>query len=243
MRGGWWRTGQSCGDDAALRRAEDDLLTLFADVHGLFEPRIDDDPEGQEFLSAQEYVLTYLRTLDAERGELPGWFVERLRRALAHHGVTSLERSAALDESWLRIYRARQRVGEQVALVMRILERRLGDSHEEGAAGSAAVLDRLIALGGAGHPALGDQARELRYRSHDRPLFEQARAAVYAEVESARGGARVRRRRRHARAICDGSSTVPQPLVGLLCRRLDIAPPPLGRDAARGPGPALLPDA
>src|SRR4029453_3389088 len=120
--------------------------------------RVDDDLEAQEWLSAQEYVLTYLRTLDAERGELPGWFVERLRRALAHHGVTSFERSAALDESWLRIYRARQRVGEQVAVVMRILERRLGTSHEEGAAGSAAVLDRLIGPGGRGDPAVGDRA-------------------------------------------------------------------------------------
>jgi acetyl/propionyl-CoA carboxylase alpha subunit/acetyl-CoA carboxylase carboxyltransferase component len=221
-----WSRG---GGDAGLRRAENELLALFADVHGLFEPRpIDDDPEGQEWLSAQEYVLTYLRTLDAERGELPEWFVERLRRALAHHGVTSLERSAALDESWRRIYRSHQRVEEQVDMVMRILERRLDSSPEEGGEGSGAVLDRLIALGGAGYPALGDLARELRYRWHDRPLFEQARAAVYAEVEArlaALGHDGAAARAAHVRWLVD----CPQPLVGLLCLRLGAAPPPLRR--------------
>ncbi len=220
-----WSRGADC---TGRRRGEDELLVLFADVHGLFEPRrIDDDPEGQEWLSAQEYVLTYVRTLDAERGELPGWFVERLRRALAHHGMTSLERSASLDESWLRIYRSHQRVEEQVAVVMRILERRLDASLREGADGSGAVLDRLIALGGAGYPALGDLARELRYRWHDRPLFEQARAAVYAEVET-RLAALARDddgRADHVRWLVD----CPQPLVGLLCPHLGAAPPPLRR--------------
>jgi acetyl/propionyl-CoA carboxylase alpha subunit/acetyl-CoA carboxylase carboxyltransferase component len=220
-----WSRG---ADDPELRRAEDELLALFTDVHGLFEPRrIDDDPEGQEWLSAQEYVLTYLRTLDAERGELPEWFVERLHRALAHHGVTSLERSAALDEAWLRIYHSHQRVQEQVAAVMRILERRLDAPPEHRGAGSVGVLDRMIALGAA-HPALGDLARELRYRWHDRPLFEQARAAVYAEVDARLAALEhdgAAGRADHVRWLVD----CPQPLVGLLCPRLGVAPPPLRR--------------
>ena len=221
----WGRWAERGGDDAELRRAEDELLALFADVHGPFEPRrVDDDPEGQEWLSAQEYVLTYLRTLDAERGNFPAWFVERLRRAVRHYGVDSLERTAALDEAWLRIDRSHQRVHEQVAVVMRILERRLdaavGERHGE----SGAVLDRLIALGSASYPALGDLARELRFRWHDRPLFEQARAAVYAEAE-ARLASLAREdasgRADHVRWLVD----CPQPLVGLLCPRLASAPP------------------
>jgi acetyl/propionyl-CoA carboxylase alpha subunit/4'-phosphopantetheinyl transferase EntD len=225
----WMRLVERGRDDAELRRAEDELLALFADVHGLFEPRrVDDDPEGQELLSAQEYVLTYLRTLDAERGNLPAWFVERLRRALRHHGVDSLERSAALDEAWLRIARSHQRVQEQVALVMRILERRLDAGAGDRAAESGAVLDRLIALGSAAYPALGDLARELRYRWHDRPLFEQARSAVYAETETRLAAlARdcVAGRADHVRWLVD----CPQPLVGLLGPRLAAAPPPLRR--------------
>ena len=225
----WVRLIARGNDDTELRRAEDELLALFADVQGLFEPRhVDDDPEEQEWLSAQEYVLTYLRTLDAERGNLPPWFVERLRRALRHHGVDSLERSAALDEAWLRIVRSHQRVQEQVALVTRILERRLDTAAGDRAEESGAVLDRLIALGSAAYPALGDLARELRYRWHDRPLFEQTRSAIYAEAETrltalARDG--VAARADHMRWLVD----CPQPLVGLLGPRLAPAPPPLRR--------------
>jgi acetyl/propionyl-CoA carboxylase alpha subunit/acetyl-CoA carboxylase carboxyltransferase component len=225
----WMRLVERGKDDAELRRAEDELLALFADVQGLFEPRrVDDDPEEQEWLSAQEYVLTYLRTLDAERGNLPAWFVERLRRALRHHGVDSLERSAALDEAWLRIARSHQRVQEQVSLVMRILERRLDAGAGAHAEQSGAVLDRLIALGSAAYPALGDLARELRYRWHDRPLFEQTRSAVYAEAEmqlaalARDGGAGPAD---HMRWLVD----CPQPLVGLLGPRLAAAPAPLRR--------------
>jgi acetyl-CoA carboxylase carboxyltransferase component/biotin carboxyl carrier protein len=220
----WGRWAGRGEDDADLRRAEDELLALFADVHGPFEARrIDDDPEGQEWLSAQEYVLTYLRTLDAERGNLPSWFIERLRRAVRHHGVGSLERTAALDEAWLRLDRSHQRVQEQVAVVMRILERRLYAGGAERAGESGAVLDRLIALGSVSHPALGDLARELRFRWHDRPLFEQARSQVYAEAEE-----------RLASLAQEGPSgfadhmrwlvDCPQPLVGLLCPRLALAP-------------------
>ncbi len=217
------------GDDAELRRAEDDLLDLFVDVHCVFDHRgIDDEPEEPGSVSAQEYVLSYLRTLDAESGNLPGWFVERLRRALARHGVHSLERSAALEASWVRLFRAHQRVEEQVPVVMRILERRLQAVPEEGAEGSAAMLDRMVALGGAAHPALADLARELRYRWYDRPLFEQTRAAVYRQVEAhlaALASPGDSGRAEHVAWLVDCS----QPLVGLLCPRLDRASPPLRR--------------
>jgi acetyl/propionyl-CoA carboxylase alpha subunit/acetyl-CoA carboxylase carboxyltransferase component len=225
----WGRLVEQGRDESELRRSEDELLAIFADVHGLFEPRIvDEDPEGQELPSAQEYVLTYLRTLDAERGNLPPWFVERLRRALGHHGVGSLERTAALDEAWLRIERSHQRVHEQIAVIMRILERRLDVAAGNHPVESGGVLDRLIAVGSAAHPALGDLARELRYRLHDRPLFEQARSTVYAEAEArlealAQGAASGRED--DVRWLVD----CPQPLVGLLGPRLGATPPPLRR--------------
>src|SRR4029453_9746873 len=69
---------------------------------------------------------------------------------------------------------------------------------------------------------------ELRYRWHDRPLFEQARAAVYAEVDArlaALGHDGAAGRADHVRWLVD----CPQPLVGLLCPRLGTAPPPLRR--------------
>jgi acetyl/propionyl-CoA carboxylase alpha subunit/acetyl-CoA carboxylase carboxyltransferase component len=225
----WSAAGGVTGDDLELRRMEEALLGFFVDVHALFEPRgMADEPERRQWMSAQEYVLTYLRTFDAGQESLPNWFVERMGRALAHLGVDGLDRTAALEEAWVRIYRSHQRLAEQVPLVMRLLERRLAAPADVGDEGFAAVLDGIAALGWAGHPALADLARELRYRCWDRPTFERAREAVYAEAEA------------RLEALADGPPEdraervrwlvgCAQPLVGLLCWRMRTAPPALRR--------------
>ena len=215
--------------DGALRGAEDELLGLFVDVHSLFESGgMEDDSDGQGGLSAHEYLIAYLRTLDAERGDLPEWFVERLRRALAHHGVPSLERSAALEESLARLHRAHQRVDEQVPVVMRILERRLDTGPMEGG-------DRSVR-------GPGPHGRARR-RSPSGPGRSGARAALpLARSAALRADARRRlpRRRKRAWRLSPPASPVApsrsrwlvdcsQPLVGLLCPRLDRTAPLLRR--------------
>ena len=60
------------------------------------------------------------------RGEgLPPAFVSALRRVLAHYGVQTLDRSPHLEESLLWIYKSHQRVEQQIAPVLALLERRL----------------------------------------------------------------------------------------------------------------------
>ncbi|MEE3921481.1 hypothetical protein V2I01_34250 [Micromonospora sp. BRA006-A] len=43
--------------------------------------------------SAREYFHTYLQSLDVERAGSPDSFRARLAKALAHYGVTELDRS------------------------------------------------------------------------------------------------------------------------------------------------------
>ena len=56
---------------------------------------------------------------------LPPAFVSALQRALAHYGVQTLDRSPELEESLLWIYKSHQRVEQQIAPVLGVLERRL----------------------------------------------------------------------------------------------------------------------
>ena len=216
-------------DGAAM--AERDILALFADVHGLFEQHraVEDAELADVGLGAQEYVLTYLRTFDATGDGLPPWFVERLHRALRHHGVATLDRSPALDEALFRIWKARQRVDEQIPAIVTILDRLAmradgGETDE----GLRSLLERVIALGPAGHPEIAELAREVRYRTFDRPLFETARARVYAEVNArlaALDGASPTARAQHIEWLAG----CPQPLASLLIARLHEAAPALRR--------------
>ena len=59
--------------------------------------------------SPQEHLHAFLRSLDAEAEGLPERFVAHLERALAHYGVESLERTAALEHAGYRLFLARQR--------------------------------------------------------------------------------------------------------------------------------------
>ena len=103
------------------------------------------------------------------------------------------------------------------------------------------MLDRLIAAGGAGHPGLADLAREVRYRWL-RPARSSSGHGRRSMPRSTRGS-----RRSHGTARPGGKTTCaalvdcPQPLVGLLCPRLEAATPALRRTHARGPDPPLLP--
>jgi acetyl/propionyl-CoA carboxylase alpha subunit/acetyl-CoA carboxylase carboxyltransferase component len=225
----WERLRRDAAPDAAGQQAENDILATFVDTHALFAGRqVDDDPEMRGVPSAHESMRTYLRTLDAEAASLPGWFRERLRRALAHHGLSDLRRTPALERSLLRMWRSHQRVGEQVAAVLGILESRLG-SRAAGTEEFRAILDRMSALTYAGHPELGDLARELRYRMFDRPLFEQARAEVYAEAEARLAALAGQLAPATQDAHMHWLVECPQPLVGLLSSRLAAAAPVLRR--------------
>jgi len=209
-----------------IRELEDEILNIFVDICSLFQRDPGVNQASGEEPSAEVYLFSYLRMLETRGHGLPSAFVSALERALAHYGVRTLDRSPALEESLLWIYKSHQRVEQQIAPVLGVLERRLrrvlklSPLAEES---FRALLDRMASLTNGLFPAVTDLAREVRYRYFDQPLFERARQQVYEQVEShlaymaANPDAPDREERVRALIEC------PQPLVSLFSNRFAAA--------------------
>jgi acetyl/propionyl-CoA carboxylase alpha subunit/acetyl-CoA carboxylase carboxyltransferase component len=212
--------------DPERRRSEDDLLQIFVDVSAVFGRHV--APQAGDVgssLSAEEYLFTYLRTLEARGGDLPRSFLDKLQRALAHYGVDSLEPTPALRESLLWMFKSHRRADQQVDAVVAVLEQRLARGDAADVPGFLELLDRLIAVARNRYQVAWDVARDVRYRAFDRPGFEQSRRAVYATMEAhlatlAREPYGADRRARIA-ALVD----CPQPLKELFAHRFEQAAP------------------
>jgi acetyl/propionyl-CoA carboxylase alpha subunit/acetyl-CoA carboxylase carboxyltransferase component len=226
--------GQFChtqADNEDMRRREDEILNIFVDLCSLFRrnPKVNNQV-GAEAPSTEAYLFSYLRMLDTHGDGVPPEFVAALRRAVAHYGVTTLDRSPELQESLLWIYKSHQRVEQQVAPIIGLLQRRLAQMEATPLPADEAfrtLLDRMISITRGLFPAVSDLARELRYRCFDQPLFERARKQIYAEAEShldylaANPDAADRHQRVRALIEC------PQPLASVLSNRFATAPPSL----------------
>ena len=232
-----WNQQCPIGDSDA-RRLEDEILNIFVDLCSLFqhEPEVEHGASAEQ-PSADVYLVSYLNALDARGEGLPEAFVGALRRVLSHYGVAGLERTPELEQALLWIYKSHQRVEQQVAPVLALLERRLGrvdDLTPAAEASLRALYDRIIAVANGSFPAIADLAREVRYRQFDQPLFEQARKHVYEQVEAhldllvAHPEAMERPDAIRVLVEC------PQPIVRLLTRRLAHAEMNLRRVMLKG---------
>ncbi len=177
----------SASEDTAITRRELTLLRMFADLCGLTrERRVEGPDEGLGARSPQAHFNAYLRTLDADHEGLPDWFRTRLHDALAHYGITELDRTPALEAAVHRIHLAAQRRAEQLPFIQSLLERRLercgpeDELHEVGD-----TLDRLVVATQAAYPVIGNLARSVRHRCIDQPLLDAARVHVHAEALTA----------------------------------------------------------
>ena len=172
--------------DPDLIAAEHHLVTTFADLSAVSRSQgYDEQDETALQQSPQEHFHGWLRSLDAEAERLPPDFVAQLKRALAHYGVASLERTPALEEAGYRLFLSKQRAGIARAAVLAILDRRLEEADDlVGRVGDDLrdALDRLVLALGDGDPVITDLAREVRYRYFDQPVVAAARDAVYAEM-------------------------------------------------------------
>jgi acetyl/propionyl-CoA carboxylase alpha subunit/acetyl-CoA carboxylase carboxyltransferase component len=217
----WSRACPVVNDE--IRESEDEVLNIFVDICWLFRREPDANRRaGGEEPSAEAYLFSYLRALDTRGEVLPPAFVAALKRGLAHYGVRSLDRSPELAESLLWIYKSHQRVQHQIAPVLRLLERRLQNVEllaPHAGESLRTLLDRMISVSYGLFPAIGDLAREVRYRYFDQPLFERARKQVYDKVVedlasmAAHPDAADRHERMRALVEC------PQPLMDLLSSR------------------------
>jgi acetyl/propionyl-CoA carboxylase alpha subunit/acetyl-CoA carboxylase carboxyltransferase component len=171
--------------DADLLRCEDALLDLFADVGSLYRPRSELEPEEALIgASTQEYLLSYLQWLDADRAGLPDSYRRRLEQALLRYGVHGLDRTPELEEAVVWMFRSFRRVAELVPAVTAILKRRLRQHSELSQLADAEMrsrLDRLAAIQGR-QRMVADLARDVRFHYFDEPLLAVAVGEEYARV-------------------------------------------------------------
>ena len=218
-------------DDERMWQLENEVLRTFADIVWLF--RRDKVTVGDQHLSAEEWLRTYLRTIEAAGQGLPGWFTEALLGALRHYGVDSLDRTPQLEEALVTLYRSFQRVETTLGHVFGLLERRLQCVDELQAFANddfRALLDHIIAATLNRFLSLNDLAREVRYRFFDRPFFEVARAEIYEQVGT--DFARVLAAQNGGRDLAMRALVAcPQPLMGFLTRTF-VGDDPSARDLA-----------
>nr|WP_300142477.1 carboxyl transferase domain-containing protein [Propionicimonas sp.] len=165
---------------------EVELISLFADLAELGRNRPAGEQDGTELRvhSDRELFHGYLQSLDVSRAALPTRFVDRLGRALAHYGVTGLDRTPALEDALFRVFLAQQRVAADVQVVLAILDRWIGEPAPDDAAAASArpQLERLVRATQRRFPAVGDVARSVRFRWFDQPQVDAEREQVLANV-------------------------------------------------------------
>ena len=224
----WNQFPETVSNGAQMRDREDEILNIFVDLCSLFRrnPKVNGQT-GAESPGTEAYLFSYLRMLDTRGEGAPPEFVAAVRRAVAHYGVRTLDRSPELEESLLWTYKSHQRLEQQAAPIMGVLQRRLARIAARPLPADESfrtLLDRVIAITRGLFPAISDLARELRYRSFEQPLFEKARKEIYAEVQShldylaANPDAADRSERLRALIDC------PQPLLSLLSGRFAGSP-------------------
>ena len=224
-------------EDPALFTGEAALLATFTDIQALFRRRGPEDEAASETTGTEEYLVAYLRAPGTADASLPARFLTKLRQAVGHYDVASLAASPELEASLFRIYQAEQRLGQSATVVRSVLERwlaQLAALTPRADAALRALLDRLIAVAQGRDQALGDLAREVRYRYFDAPLFAAARALVFDAAECeldvlARGTSAAGTGDVGTSAAIAALVECPQPLVGRMARRFASAPPALRR--------------
>jgi acetyl/propionyl-CoA carboxylase alpha subunit/acetyl-CoA carboxylase carboxyltransferase component len=185
--------------DPRLLSDETDILRIFADISALWRNRrvpsetLRDEADDEAAVDAeaahnqQEYLHAYLRSRDADEEGLPESFRIKLRRTLAHYGLTGLEPSSELGPALYRIFLAHRRAAIQVPVVAELLRRRLRDAQslpEDAGDDYRQVVDQLVSATQLRHPAVGDLARQVRYRCFDAPDVAAERVRAQQQVRA-----------------------------------------------------------
>jgi len=178
--------GRRCADgidEEEIRRVEDEILELFVNIISLFWR----DPIDEEYAeitrrSSEAHLFSYLKDTSST-GALPGRFMGRLRRALAHYGVSDEDPSDLLEGPLYRIAKSHQRMGSQAQSILTILDNRVASpGHFEDLA-FRTVLERIIPQTRIRFPAIHDLAREVFYATFDAPFLARVKREAYQEAE------------------------------------------------------------
>ena len=226
-----WNEWPETQADGEIVKQEDEILNIFVDICSLFRTKPQHSEDAEETPSTEAYLFSYLRMLDTRGENLPDDFIAAVQRAVAHYGVTTLDRSPELEESLLWMYKSHQRLEQQIPPVVGVLERRLrsvrASSQPAAADAFRNLLDRMVSATRVQFPSVSDLARELRYLRCDEPLFHQATRQIYCTAEetlqylAANPNAPDVRERMRSLLDC------PQPLAALFAGRFTSATPTL----------------
>jgi acetyl-CoA carboxylase carboxyltransferase component len=205
---------------------EDGLLDLFADLSALYQARGGPEPEAEPdavpAAGTQEHLLAFLQWLDADRAGLPHEYRSRLARALRRYGIDGLDRSPALEQAVVWLFRSVHRLDRLAPVVANILDRRQRHHHEMGGLADApmrARLDRLVSTAQGRYPAVAHLARDVRFRYLDEPLLAAVIEREYARVEQDLDALAADPGRADRDQRVNGLVACPQPLRGVLLRR------------------------
>ncbi|WP_030518164.1 carboxyl transferase domain-containing protein [Nocardia sp. NRRL WC-3656] len=160
-----------------------ELIGVFTDLAELSQFWGEDAGHGHVH-SAREYFHTYLQSLDVERAGLPESYRAKLSKALAHYGVTDLERTPELEAAVFRIFLAQQRPSDTVTVVTTLLREWLGEPVPDRVLQEPVglALERLVAATQVRFPVIADITRGVVYAWYGQPLLRRNRARVYTTV-------------------------------------------------------------
>jgi acetyl/propionyl-CoA carboxylase alpha subunit/acetyl-CoA carboxylase carboxyltransferase component len=193
LRSAYRRRVEGCSAaDPELMTREDAFLDLFADIGSLYRPRTEAEALGDadevDQGSTQEYVLEFLRWLDADRARLPARYQRRLERVLARYGLDGLDGigdRGRLERATFWLFRAFSRVPELADLVTEVLGRRLlhaGELLGRATPADRTRLERLVRATQGRQPAVTDAARDVVYHWFDEPVLSRVVAETEAEM-------------------------------------------------------------
>jgi len=212
--------------DPDLLECENEFLDLFTEIAALYRPRPADGLEDELVTSTQEYLLSYLQWLDPERAGLPDEFTERLERALSRYGVVGAERSGALEEAVVWMFRSFSRVGTLAPVVSTILTRWLDNAdtlRSTAGGGVRGRLDQLAAATAGRYQVISDLARDVRFRFVDEPQMQARVDEIIAEMDERLDALAAEPDGDHAAAHMSALVECPQPLRSTMLHRWHAA--------------------
>ncbi|MDJ0785553.1 MAG: carboxyl transferase domain-containing protein [Myxococcota bacterium] len=168
-------------------------LVLFADVASLFVRSPETSVSGSTGPSNYARLQQVARRIHAAGSGVDEAFLDRVRCALAHYGVDSLEPSDALERAFLRLL-ASQRVPQRrdrlvASLLRHVTALARSGQHLEDARALEAALGRIATLRGTVGHEVADAAIEARYVIFDGPQAshraEHASKALASWLEAA----------------------------------------------------------
>jgi acetyl/propionyl-CoA carboxylase alpha subunit/acetyl-CoA carboxylase carboxyltransferase component len=216
-------------DDPVRIALEDEILNVFVDLCSLFRRQSLNEASQEDFgkHTAEEYLFTFLRDLVVRRGEeLPASFLAKLRRAIGHYGLDKIQRSAELQGVLFRICKGNQRIDEQIAPILSLLQSRLenvGVLRDAIGNNFGELLSRMIIETQDRYPAIHDLARELQYHYFERPIQERVTQETLAKVDGILSALSSDPHGPDRAARITELVAVPHPLKGFLSRRLERA--------------------